>query len=922
MKRLSLSRDGSRLLLVIPDQLPLRAAARAVRGCRYEGTSIDLATFSYPAAPDVCAAVMDTFDPQVANEAGPAVVDLMAQKDALNGAVAGKDQDQELLLDPLLRTTPMQHQVRALNFCVARTQAGAPGSALLMEQGCVDADTEYLTPTGWRRMDDWTGGYVMQYDPKTGEGSFVRPSAHVDRPCTEMVRFQAQRGSDQLLSPDHRMLLRNRHGAVSVRAARDVEALSPDLRRHLSVPLAFQYEGGPGVPLSEAALRLQVAVMADGYFPPNATTRCVVRLKRARKVARLHQLLEAAGVSYKARIQPATPDFTVFSFPAPRREKSYSAWWWDASRKQLDIIAEECLHWDGSSASRRHAFYTRDRLSADFIQYAFVSSGKRATLNSHKREYGLDYVVTAATIRPSRGLLPRETTRERPRGGRMYCFEVPTGFLVLRRNGRVFCTGNTGKSLVAIGMANWLHSLGHISWALVVCPNSLKGTWAADDGEVLKHSLPGVRVRTLRGSRDKRQDYLRRLVQPSTSTDLLWVVTNYDEFAVNIQKHGRDAERFQGTLDIVRAARPGILIADESTAVKNPNARRTRAVLKLAALFPYRMILTGTPVECSPLDLWSQFEVLQRGCLGFNSALAFEKSYAVHQRISVPKASGGRRSVVTVTSYKNLTDLEHRVAQVSFRVRAKDCLDLPPVTVRTLPVDLSAQQGRLLRELKSDMMAELGTALIDGRNILTRYQKMAQVVSGWVKVLDQDGVTTRWEALSPNPKLAALEEYLELAMEDPARKVVVFAEHPTTEIAAIEALCKRHGWGPVSFYGDVKEVERDRRRQLFTKVPDCRVFIAQYECGSKGLNLTAADTVVFYGLTFKYGTWAQARKRVDRKGQERPVTEVYLIGMAPPAKGTRMKRTLDHIQLEALRNKQNLADVVTGDHARRILEEL
>ena len=615
MKRLSLSRDGSRLLLVIPDQLPLRAAARAVRGCRYEGTSIDLATFSYPAAPDVCAAVMDTFEPQVANEASPAVVDLMAQKAALDGAVAGKDQDRQLLFDPRLCSTPMQHQVRALNFCATRTQAGAPGSALLMEQG-------------------------------------------------------------------------------------------------------------------------------------------------------------------------------------------------------------------------------------------------------------------------------------------------------------------TGKSLVAIGMANWLHAQGHISWALVMCPNSLKGTWAADDGEVLKHSLPGARVRTLRGSRDKRQDYLRRLVQPSISTDLLWVVTNYDEFAVNIQKHGRDAERFQGTLDIVRAARPGILIADESTAVKNPNARRTRAVLKLAALFPYRMILTGTPVECSPLDLWSQFEVLQRGCLGFNSALAFEKSYAVHQRISIPKAGGGRRSVVTVTGYKNLTDLERRVAQVSFRVRAKDCLDLPPVTVRTLPVDLSAQQGRLLRELKSDMMAELGTALIDGRNILTRYQKMAQVVSGWVKVLDQDGVTTRWEALNPNPKLAALEEYLELAMEDPARKVVVFAEHPATEIAAIEALCKRHGWGPVSFYGDVTEVERDRRRQLFTKVPDCRVFIAQYECGSKGLNLTAADTVVFYGLTFKYGTWSQARKRVDRKGQERPVTEVYLIGMAPPAKGTRMKRTLDHIQLEALRNKQNLADVVTGDHARRILEAL
>ncbi len=616
MKRLSLSQDGSRLLLVIPDQLPLRAAARAVRGCKSEGASSNVAAFSYPAAADTCSAIIDTFDPELAPEAATAVSDLLAQQFALNSAVAAKDEDRALTFDPRLATVPMEQQVRGMNFCAARFLAGAPGSALLMEQG-------------------------------------------------------------------------------------------------------------------------------------------------------------------------------------------------------------------------------------------------------------------------------------------------------------------TGKSLVAIGLANWLHTQGHIAWAMVVCPNSLKGTWAAEDGEILKHSMPGAcRVRVLRGSRDKRQDYMRRLLEPSTHQDLLWMVTNYDEFAVNIRKRGRDAERFRGTLDIVRAAGPGMLIADESTAVKNPGAQRTHAVLDLAHLFPYRMILTGTPVECGPLDTWSQFEVLERGCLGFNSFLAFERAYAVHQRQSVRKPDGGERSFITVVAYKNQQDLARRIAQVSFRVRAKDCLDLPPVTPSVIPVELSAEQGRILRELKSDMMAELGDGLIDGRNILTRYQKMAQVLGGWVKVLDPNGVTTRWQALDSNPKLAALDEKLQLMMEDTARKVVVFAEHPETEVAAIEALCERHGWEPVTFYGDVKEVERDRRRQRFTTDPACRVFIAQYECGSKGLNLVAADTIVFYSLTFKYGTWAQARKRVDRKGQTRPVTELYLMGMAPPARGTRMKRTLDHVQLEALRNKQNLADVVTGDHARRILEAL
>ncbi|KKK55382.1 hypothetical protein LCGC14_3075100, partial [marine sediment metagenome] len=191
----------------------------------------------------------------------------------------------------------------------------------------------------------------------------------------------------------------------------------------------------------------------------------------------------------------------------------------------------------------------------------------------------------------------------------------------------------TGKSLVAAGMANKLHADGDIGWVMVLCPNSLKGTWGAVDGEILKHNGRGTQYPVvLRGDRDKKQAHLQRVLNNRLGRDYLpWVITNFDEFAVDI-RNGSNADRFRHTLDIIKAAEPALLVVDESSSCKNWKAKRTKAVMALSQAFPFRLILTGTPVECSPLDIWPQFEILEPGCLGYKSALAFEKAHAVYER--------------------------------------------------------------------------------------------------------------------------------------------------------------------------------------------------------------------------------------------------------------------------------------------------
>ena len=225
---------------------------------------------------------------------------------------------------------------------------------VLSEPGCVDSETEYLSPTGWRRIADYQEGHVAQYHPEEGNIEFVQPDEFVKLTCETMVRVKTKYGVDQLLSPEHRMLIHSNAGYKKwcVMSAAEVLAAHDDyhtkIRRgkggsdtvsfsHMAIPSTFSTPGGAGLSLTEAQLRLQVAVIADAHIP-NKTTRCVFRIKRQRKVMRLRSLLEKAGIVFKERIQnvPTAKGFHIFSFNAPLRVKEFDDRFWNCSTAQCN----------------------------------------------------------------------------------------------------------------------------------------------------------------------------------------------------------------------------------------------------------------------------------------------------------------------------------------------------------------------------------------------------------------------------------------------------------------------------------------------------------------------------------------------------------------------------------------------------------
>jgi len=207
---------------------------------------------------------------------------------------------------------------------------------------------------------------------------------------------------------------------------------------------------------------LMVAAIADGHFRTNSNL-CRFNLKKSRKKDRLIQLISELGLD--STVYSKGNGFEEFYVRVPYNQKEFTSEWYGASYEQLKIIADESLLWDGSTVGGRNYISTTSKITADFIQFAFSSTGRRATININDRRGQTQVSNNNTYIRKSieykviiskndcvgmynnSGVKP-EVINYTTLDGFKYCFTVESSMLVLRRNNKIFITGNCGKSTV------------------------------------------------------------------------------------------------------------------------------------------------------------------------------------------------------------------------------------------------------------------------------------------------------------------------------------------------------------------------------------------------------------------------------------------------------------------------------------------
>ena len=425
-----------------------------------------------------------------------------------------------------------------------------------------------------------------------------------------------------------------------------------------------------------------------------------------------------------------------------------------------------------------------------------------------------------------------------------------------------------GKTLTAIAIMGALYCQHKIT--LVVAPSSVCSVWPHD---LAAFAAFPYEVRVLLGEKKQRLEALHSLTDyPNTANRLLVAVINYE------------ATHREGIFEALEGYAADLIICDESQRIKNPRAAQSRAVQMLGDRAACRLILSGTPVQNSAIDLYSQYRFLDPGVFGANF-------YAFRNRYCQMGGYGGHE----VVGYQHMDELTRKEHSIALRVTKAECLDLPGQTFVRRYVQLEPAARRLYAQIARASCAELENGEhVTASIVLTKLLRLMQLTGGFVQADGGDRPRPAGSA-----KLDALADILEDYVQEAGQKLVVFARF-RPEIAAICQLLEQRGIRYGRIDGEVPMDQRGAIVETFQQDPGVKVFVAQIQTAGLGITLHAASAAVFYSLDFNYANYAQALARIHRIGQAQPVTYIHLLA----------EHTVDDQVLDALERKEDLARTI------------
>jgi SNF2 family DNA or RNA helicase len=443
-----------------------------------------------------------------------------------------------------------------------------------------------------------------------------------------------------------------------------------------------------------------------------------------------------------------------------------------------------------------------------------------------------------------------------------------------------FMEMGTGKSKVLIDNIAMLYNAGKINGALIIAPKGVYKNWF--DSEIPNHMPDYIEKKIGLWRTDPDAKELKPLF--TTGAELHILIMNVEAFST--KKGVMFANKFL-------SCHKALIGIDESTTIKNPNAKRTKSILSLKPHSKYRRILTGSPVTKSPLDLFSQCQFLDPWLLSQQSYFAFRTRYAICRKINV---SG--RQVEIVVGYRNLGELSDKLKPFSYRVLKDDCLDLPPKTYTKRIIELSDEQKKVYKTMKEKAIAFLNGKMVSTATVITQLMRLHQITCGHFTSDDGD---------VQEIKNNRIDELMDI-LEEMEGKAVIWAHYRYDIEKIVEAISKKYGANSVvTYYGDTST---DDRQKAITKIQDkdspVRFIVGTPQTGGYGITLTGASTMIYYSNGYDLEKRQQSEARIDRIGQEKPMTYIDII-----AEGT-----VDDKIVQSLRKKVNIATEIMGEELK------
>lgn len=417
-----------------------------------------------------------------------------------------------------------------------------------------------------------------------------------------------------------------------------------------------------------------------------------------------------------------------------------------------------------------------------------------------------------------------------------------------------------GKTVITLTAIERLQAWCEVGKALVVAPKTVaESTWGAEAGK-WEH-LAGMRVSVVAGDARKRLRALER---------------DADVYVVGV-------DNFVWLAELYRARMPfDCLVLDELTRFKNHRSLRWKAVKRTRRCYRRVIGLTGTPAPNGLFDLWAQLYCLDSGERLGTSVTRWRDAYFDyyehnHMILNLRPKAGAREAI------------EHKIGDICLSMQACDYLELPPLTVHDVRVELPPEALEGYRRFERDMVLAFfaregkeadGSVAASSAGVLLG--KLAQYANG--AVYDDAGTAQPVHAA----KLDMLEEIVEQAQSP----VLVFYQykHDVERIAARLAKKRLR----------VRRYEKAADLEAWN-AGDVDVLLAHPASTAYGLNMQqGGHYIVWFGLGWNLELYQQANARLHRQGQRRPV-QVYRLLAAG---------TVDERVAEALAGKRAVQDAL------------
>ena len=447
----------------------------------------------------------------------------------------------------------------------------------------------------------------------------------------------------------------------------------------------------------------------------------------------------------------------------------------------------------------------------------------------------------------------------------------------------LFMEMGTGKSKVLLDNIAMLYDAGKINGAFIVAPKGVVGTWYKQ--EIPAHLPNHIENMTVLWQANITKGQSRKLGNLfKTGEELHILIMNVEAFST--VKGVEFAAKFL-------SCHNSLMAIDESTTIKNPDAKRTKNICKLSTHTKYRRILTGSPITKSPLDLYKQCEFLYPELLGHGSYYTFRTRYAV-----MKTANFGGRSVQIVVGYRNLGELSEKLKPFSYRVLKDDCLDLPAKTYMKRIVKLTPEQEKIYGQMKRLALAEMEGKTMSTATVLTQLMRLQQINCGHFTA--DDGTIKDIK----NNRIPVLLDTL----EEIQGKVVIWGHYQYDVETIVEHLKKEYGDNSVvTYYGLTPMDQRQDNIQKFQDPKSTvRFLVGTTQTGGYGITLTAASTMIYYSNGYDLEKRQQSEARIDRIGQHFPMTYIDLM----------VEDTIDERIVKALRKKVNIASQIMGEELK------